>query len=75
MPSIKLIEELKTVRANLRGLAARAVINYVITELDEAESVSEEEVRNVLRNALNLVEIEEDDIRRVREIIERMINS
>ena len=61
-------------RASIRGLAAKAVINYILTELNEIESVSEEEINNILRNALNLIELEESDIRRVKETIERMIN-
>ncbi len=56
-------------------MAARAVINYIMTELNEIEVVSEEEVNNILRNALNLIEVEENDIRRVKEVIEKMINS
>mgnify|MGYP001770776430 CR=1 FL=1 len=62
-------------RAGIKGLAARAVINYIMTELNEIESISKEEINNVLHNALNLIELEESDIRRVKEVIERLINS
>ncbi|ADN51218.1 hypothetical protein [Vulcanisaeta distributa] len=73
MPNDELLKELKNIQISLRGLAARAVINYILTELNEINSVTEDELNAILRNALNLVEIEESDIRRVREFIEKMI--
>ncbi|WP_252901796.1 hypothetical protein [Vulcanisaeta sp. JCM 14467] len=61
-------------QVGLKGLAARAVINYVMTELNEISSVSNEEVNVILRNALSLLEVEENDIHRVKEFIRKMIN-
>ncbi|MGC9178722.1 MAG: hypothetical protein ACP5GZ_00770 [Vulcanisaeta sp.] len=58
-------------RNNLKGLAARAVINYIMTELNEINSISEEELNNILSNALSLVEIEENDIHRIKEFIRK----
>ena len=71
MNGVELLEELKNIRSNLRGLAARAVINYIMTELNEINSISEEELSNILSNALSLVEIEENDIHRIKEFIRR----
>ncbi|GAB6946503.1 hypothetical protein JCM16161A_06330 [Vulcanisaeta sp. JCM 16161] len=74
MHSNELLRELKNMQAGLRGLAARAVINYIMTELNEINSVTKDELNAILRNALSLIEIEEGDIRRVKEFIEKMIN-
>ena len=74
MNNDELLKELKSMQISLRGLAARAVINYIMTELNEISSVSNEEVSVILRNALSLLEIEENDIHRVKEFIRKMIN-
>ena len=74
MGNDELLKELKSMQVGLRGLAARAVINYIMTELNEISSASNEEVNVILRNALSLLEIEENDIRRVKEFIRKMIN-
>ncbi|ADY00497.1 MAG: hypothetical protein ACP5L5_00990 [Vulcanisaeta sp.] len=71
MNGVELLEELKSMRNNLKGLAARAVINYIMTELNEINSISEEELNNILSNALSLVEIEENDIHRIKEFIRK----
>ncbi|GAB6944704.1 hypothetical protein JCM14467A_14860 [Vulcanisaeta sp. JCM 14467] len=74
MNNNELLKELKNMQVGLKGLAARAVINYVMTELNEISSVSNEEVNVILRNALSLLEVEENDIHRVKEFIRKMIN-
>ncbi|WP_054853974.1 hypothetical protein [Vulcanisaeta distributa] len=73
MSNNELLKELKSMQSGLRGLAARAVINYIVTEFNEINSVTKDEFNVILRNALNLIEIEEVDIRRVKEFIEKMI--
>ncbi len=73
MSNDELLKELKNMQVSLRGLAARAIVNYILTELNEINSVTENELNAILRNALNLVEIEESDIRKVKEFIEKMI--
>ena len=74
MNNNELLKELKNMQVSLKGLAARAVINYIMTELNEISSASNEEVSVILRNALSLLEIEENDIHRVKEFIRKMIN-
>ncbi|WP_054842317.1 hypothetical protein [Vulcanisaeta distributa] len=75
MSNNELLKELKSMQSSLRGgLAARAVINYIMTELNEIDSVAKDEFNAILHNALSLIEIEEVDIRRVKEFIEKMIN-
>ena len=74
MNNDELLKELKNMQVSLKGLAARAVINYIMTELNEISSASNEEVSVILRNALSLLEIEENDIHRVKEFIRKMIS-
>ncbi|WP_054857556.1 hypothetical protein [Vulcanisaeta sp. JCM 16159] len=75
MRSAELLAELKKMHTELKGLAARAVVNYIMTEVHEINSISDEELNNVLRNALSLIEIEDNDIHRVKEIIKKMIDA
>ena len=74
MNNDELLKELKNMQVGLKGLAARAVINYIMTELNEISSASNEEISVILRNALSLLEIEENDIHRVKEFIRKMID-
>ncbi|MCG2881269.1 MAG: hypothetical protein L7G96_08105 [Vulcanisaeta sp.] len=68
-----LLNELRRLRDNVRGLAAKAVLNYLVTELEEINaSVNEEVLNQLLMNALSLISIEEEDIVRVREAITRI---
>ncbi len=70
----ELLRELKEVRNSIRGLAARAVVNYLITELEEiGNSINKEDLNRVLSNALDLINIEEGDILRVKEMILRLM--
>lgn len=65
----ELIRELRDLSGDLRGLAAKAVINYILVELSEINSVGREELEEILLNAMKLIEIEERDISRVKELI------
>ncbi|MFB6470449.1 MAG: hypothetical protein TU36_004345 [Vulcanisaeta sp. AZ3] len=68
----EILKELRILRSNTRGLAARAVLNYLMTELEEYDSISEEDIHRLFSNALLLIRIEEEDISRVKELIMRL---
>ncbi|BDR91156.1 hypothetical protein [Vulcanisaeta souniana] len=68
----ELMRELRNLSGDLRGLAAKAVINYLLVELSEINSVNREELEEVLLNAMKLIEVEERDINRVKELITRL---
>jgi len=62
-------------QASIRGLAAKAVINYLVTELEEIDdSIDEKIINQLLINASLLINIEEEDISRVKELIKKLRN-
>jgi hypothetical protein len=62
-------------QASIRGLAAKAVINYLVTELEEIDdSIDEKIIDQLLINASLLINIEEEDISRVKELIKKLRN-
>lgn len=59
---------------SFRGLAARTILNYVITELEEIyEAGSDGVIDEVLKRALSLIEVEEEDLTRLKVLIERLL--
>jgi hypothetical protein len=71
----EILRELKQTQASIRGLAAKAVINYLVTELEEIDdSIDEKIINQLLINASLLINIEEEDISRVKELIKKLRN-
>ncbi|KUO88964.1 MAG: hypothetical protein RXR44_03560 [Vulcanisaeta sp.] len=71
----EILRELKQMQASIRGLAAKAVINYLVTELEEIDdSIDEKIINQLLINASLLINIEEEDISRVKELIKKLRN-
>jgi len=71
----EILRELKQTQASIRGLAAKAVINYLVTELEEIDdSIDEKIIDQLLINASLLINIEEEDISRVKELIKKLRN-
>ena len=71
----EILRELKQTQASIRGLAAKAVINYLITELEEIDdSIDEKIIDQLLINALLLINVEEEDISRVKELLKTSRN-
>ncbi|KUO82070.1 MAG: hypothetical protein AT718_06065 [Vulcanisaeta sp. JCHS_4] len=71
----EILRELKQMQAGIRGLAAKAVINYLVTELEEIDdSIDEKIIDQLLINASLLINIEEEDISRVKELIKKLRN-
>jgi len=71
----EILRELKQTQASIRGLAAKAVINYLVTELEEIDdSIDEKIIDQLLINALLLINVEEEDISRVKELIKKLRN-
>jgi len=71
----EILRELKQTQASIRGLAAKAVINYLVTELEEIDdSINEKIIDQLLINASLLINIEEEDISRVKELIKKLRN-
>jgi hypothetical protein len=71
----EILRELKQMQASIRGLAAKAVINYLVTELEEIDdSIDEKIIDQLLINASLLINIEEEDISRVKELIKKLRN-
>ncbi|WP_069807163.1 hypothetical protein [Vulcanisaeta thermophila] len=54
-----------------RGLAARAILNYIITELEEGQG--DEGANEVLKRALSLIDMERNDLDKLRSLIEGLM--
>lgn len=60
---------------SFKGLAARAILNYIITELEELSEADKDGITNdVLKKALSLIDMEERDLIRLRTLIERLLD-
>lgn len=57
---------------SFKGLAARSILNYMITELEEYNDGKAAD--EILKRALSLISLEESDLTKLKALIERLLD-